>query len=83
MDWVKKRLKYPGQVSKSTEYVHAPSFEILDIRNTYSPKGYDQSKPQVRYQQVFEDRIGFKPNLCILDFLFCNGPASKSILSGL
>jgi hypothetical protein len=83
MDWVKKRLKYPGQILKTTEYFHKPSLEIVDIRNTASPKDYDQSDPQIRYQQVFEDRIGFKPNLCILDFLFCNGPASKSILSGL
>ncbi len=26
-----------------------------------------------RYRQVFEERIGFKPNLSILDLLFCEG----------
>ncbi len=32
------------------------------------------------YHQVFEDRYGFVPNLCILDLLFCEGPAAKSYL---
>jgi hypothetical protein len=27
----------------------------------------------VRYRQVFEERIGFMPNLSILDLLFCEG----------
>jgi hypothetical protein len=35
---------------------------------------------QVKYGQVFEDRIGFQPNMSILDLLFCNGPASAGLL---
>jgi hypothetical protein len=29
-----------------------------------------------RYQQVFEERIGFKPQLSILDLVFCEGKAA-------
>jgi hypothetical protein len=28
---------------------------------------------ELRYRQVFEERIGFIPNLSILDLLFCEG----------
>ncbi len=79
-DWVKKRLKHNGQISKTDEYCHEPAPSIKDIRNLMKPKDYDQSDNMVQYLQVFEDRIGFKPNLCILDLLFCNGPASNSLL---
>lgn len=33
-----------------------------------------------RYIQVFEERIGFQPNMSILDLLFCMGPASMVYL---
>jgi len=32
------------------------------------------------YPQVFEDRLGFLPNLSILDLLFCIGPQQKYIV---
>ena len=37
------------------------------------PKNYQQSNIVPKYQQVFEDKIGFINNVCILDFLFCTG----------
>jgi hypothetical protein len=80
IEWVLKRLKSVAVLSKTLAYDPAPFLPTVDIRNLYKIKNYDQQDNNLRYQQVFEDRIGFKPNLCILDFLFCNGPASKSIL---
>jgi len=32
------------------------------------------------YPQVFEDRLGFVPNLSIIDLLMCMGPQAKSLL---
>ena len=32
------------------------------------------------YGQVFEERLGFLPNLSILDLLFCCGPNAKVLL---
>ena len=80
MEWVTKRIKFSAQLHKSLEYVRTPNYVTLDARNLLTPKNYDQGEVDLKYQQVFEDRIGFKSNLCILDLLFCNGPASKSLL---
>lgn len=34
------------------------------------------------YRQVFQERTGFIPGLSILDLIFCEGRAAKSILAG-
>lgn len=31
------------------------------------------NRPAIKYRQVFEERVGFIPNLSILDLLFCEG----------
>ncbi|MBA2748463.1 MAG: WbqC family protein, partial [Tatlockia sp.] len=36
-----------------------------------------------RYSQVFEDRLGFQPNLSILDLLFCEGPNAINLLTSI
>jgi hypothetical protein len=45
------------------------------------PKNYHE-KTDIRYPQLFEDRVGFLPNLSILDLLFMEGPNTKQILLG-
>jgi len=35
---------------------------------------------QLKYRQVFEERIGFLPDLSILDLLFCEGKNARSLL---
>ena len=79
-DWVKARLKYSGKLSVSENYLAHTIPSTVDARNSMLPKSYDQQDLNVVYHQVFEDKIGFKPNLSILDLLFCNGPSSKAIL---
>jgi hypothetical protein len=53
-----------------------------DYRNKLLPKNFqnDTLNWQPKYEQVFEDRVGFQPNLSILDFLFCAGPRSRFLL---
>ncbi|MBI3883573.1 MAG: WbqC family protein, partial [Sphingobacteriales bacterium] len=36
--------------------------------------------PYIRYTQVFEERLGFHPNLSILDLLFCCGRRAGELL---
>ena len=79
LDWVKNRLKMSGNFERTEEYLVSLPENYVDARNIFKPKTYDQVKDLVQYQQVFEDRIGFKPNLSILDCLFCNGSGSKSL----
>jgi len=35
---------------------------------------------ETKYSQVFEDRLGFTPNLSIIDLIMCMGPQSRRIL---
>ena len=80
-EWVTKRLKFDAQLERTDQYLEEVADNCFDARNLVKPKAYDQVKEIVNYQQVFEDRIGFKPNLCVLDLMFCNGPSSKSLIT--
>lgn len=79
-EWVTKRLKFEVQMERTDQYLLEAADNCFDARNLFKPNIYDQVKEIVTYQQVFEDRIGFKPNLCVLDLLFCNGPGSRSLI---
>ena len=50
-----------------------------DLRNKFSLKNDAEPFP-FRYPQIFEDRQGFIPNLCMLDLIFCCGKQSLDIL---
>jgi hypothetical protein len=80
LSWFKKILKIPGDISLTDRYLKTYPEEVTDRRNSLLPKNYRQSANSPRYTQVFEDRIGFQPNLCILDLLFCCGPRSGEML---
>ena len=70
------------KVEMTANYQHKPSIGIDDWRGIINPKTPidDPSFRPYYYPQVFEDRLGFVPNLSILDVLLCNGRAAKSIL---
>ncbi|HYD22063.1 MAG TPA: WbqC family protein [Flavipsychrobacter sp.] len=54
----------------------------LDIRRTFKPGLEKVALPatDALYYQLFAERNGFYPNLSILDLLFSEGPATKSII---
>ncbi len=68
------------------------SSEFTDIYNAVYPEGVNdirKFKPAIkeevlstfpRYYQVFEDRVGFLPDLSILDLLFAEGPRAVSFI---
>ena len=50
--------------------------DIEDLRNAIHPKRCREARypfPHPSYTQIFEDRIGFIPNLSIVDYLFNEG----------
>ena len=83
VQWVLKMLKAKPVISATEEYCRSTVGEMVDARNTVLPGkelngNLDLTGPE--YDQVFRDRIGFKPNMSILDLLFCQGPASAGLL---
>ncbi|MEY3368250.1 MAG: hypothetical protein RI973_1405 [Bacteroidota bacterium] len=75
------RLNFQLEFSHQYEVVASPG--ILDFRNAILPdQPLPDALPPLRpYSQVFEDRLGFTPNLSVIDLLFCMGPASRDYLS--
>ena len=71
--WVKKQLRLSFELQKAAEFVPAYPTEVEDLRYL---KEYSDGKTLPEYHQVFEDRIGFLPDLSILDLLFNEGPVS-------
>ena len=81
--WVLKMLKAKPHISATETYDRIVEGDIVDARNTVLPgKELNENLnfTVAEYDQVFRDRIGFKPNMSILDLLFCEGPASAGLL---
>ncbi len=55
--------------------------DTADWRSKVSPKNYLEFADECpRYRQVFEEKLGFFPNLSIIDLLFCEGKNSLPLL---
>ena len=80
IQWVLKMMKANLTMTFSTSYQKEPATEFQDGRNRFLPNQAIAVEDQVNYGQVFEDRIGFQPNMSILDLLFCNGPVATGLL---
>ena len=80
LDWLKKVLKLNATICLTDDYRKNYLNGVIDMRNQFPPKNYHNQPFGFRYTQVFEERIGFIPNLSILDILFCFGPSAKSLL---
>ena len=68
---------------RTESYVAEPSNTIIDLRDAIHPKKEvmdDASFRAVPYYQVFQERLGFLPNLSIIDLLFNMGPEAILVL---
>lgn len=87
LDWTFRGLGISKTVALTSEFreVYTPD-EAVDWRSRLMPRdrekwgvdgsGMEEWPTASRYHQVFEERIGFIPNLSILDLLFCEGKAA-------
>lgn len=80
LEWVKKQLKATTNISLTSAYHPSYPPESTDLRGRFLPKQYADEPFDLRYTQVFEERIGFMPNLSVLDLLFCCGPQAPALL---
>jgi hypothetical protein len=78
-EWGAGILHLPMNASLTEQRVEKYGDDLADFRNMIRPKNY-QEFPPVVYHQVFEDRLGFIPNLSILDLIFCEGSRAKELL---
>lgn len=84
LEWVRKQtgLEKSWEVlDRETDHPIDP--RAIDLRGYFMPKNFQSPErcPQpIVYTQVFEDRIGFQPNLSVLDLLCCTGPQARLLL---
>ena len=80
-EWIKKQVKGSWVIqAQVTSVIHPEDVRVYD---TWLPKNYAQYPNAISYQQVFQDKVGFLPNLSILDLLFCcGGKVANQILKG-
>jgi len=79
--WVCEQLGIDETMKPHTDYQEAEGFD--DFRAVIHPKvdwSRDAAFSPAQYFQVFSDKMGFVPNLSILDLLFNEGPNSLQVL---
>jgi len=66
----------------TTSYNHSPD-KVLDLRSVISPKKEMKREYFPEYIQVFSTKLGFIPNLSIIDMLFNLGPETLDYLKSI
>lgn len=85
LQWVGKQTRLAVNIETMDESPAVFPEGVTDLRNYFMPKNFqslNQGAQPLAYVQVFADRIGFQPNLSILDLLCCTGPQATSLLKG-
>ncbi len=82
LDTIKWAMK---QMQLTTEVIFAESYQkiyddAIDLRHEFKPSQQQGEHSLPVYQQVFQEHIGFLPNLSILDLLFAEGPYALRML---
>ena len=77
IELVKKIIHLHKEIALSSDYRSNYEPDVLDMRigKTIPLSVFNT------YNQVFEDRLPFTPNVSILDLIFCLGPESKNYLN--
>jgi hypothetical protein len=75
-----KVLKTNYQIKHSTSYVEDVN-RVRDFRLLIHPKmNYPKYIDDLKYDQVFQEKNNFIPNLSILDLIFNEGPRARQLL---
>lgn len=81
LNWLCNSLKISSIIQFTEDFIVEYKNDV-DCRNHFLPRSFQLNSEnwKPRYAQVFEDRIGFQPNLSIIDLLFSEGPNSINLL---
>lgn len=86
LTWLKEVLHFPAEIEVIEDVAYLEKeMCAVDLRDRWRPKNFQDISSNSEfsvppYFQVFENRIGFQPNLSILDLLFNEGPNASSLL---
>ena len=78
--WILQQLKIEPEVQFAETYIATYPTEIIALRSAKPALDKFDIDTFPKYYQIFGDRIGFIPNLSILDLLFSEGPATDAWL---
>ena len=80
LQWSFNQLGLKSKILLTGSYLeNYDSSEFSDRRNQILPRNY-RDMDFIKYHQVFEERLGFIPNLSILDLLFCEGKMAAGLI---
>lgn len=82
LHWTIKKLSVEMEIGFTDGWQkNYPPEQFLDLRGKVLPKNFKSFAGTCPvYKQVFEERLGFIPNLSIIDLLFCEGPNAVNLL---
>jgi hypothetical protein len=80
LSWVFKKMKVDIKIDNTI--IHENEAKHTSFIDSYSPQNFNRHTTEisVTYNQVFEDKTGFFPNLSVLDLMFNEGSNSKQVL---
>ncbi|RFM32708.1 WbqC family protein [Chitinophaga silvisoli] len=80
-EWANKTIGLSFPTTYTTEYSKQyTDANLTDARDLMVPGTENAKTDLVEYTQVFQDRVGFLPNLSILDLIFCEGKRTLALL---
>ncbi|TWV99987.1 WbqC family protein [Chitinophaga pinensis] len=80
-EWANKIIGVNTPLAFTDEYHKTyEAAGINDMRDIIRPEEKEVEEDTVRYTQVFQDRVGFLPDLSILDLIFCEGKRSLELI---
>ena len=82
LEWANKVVGISSPITFTDEFEKAyePDRGITDARDTLTPPGRSEKEGLPEYTQVFQERVGFLPDMSILDLIFCEGKRSLELL---
>jgi hypothetical protein len=80
---ITQMLDVKKSIKGTEEYVKIVQEDCVDFREMFNPRRSLIIDSTPEYRQVFEPKLGFIPNLSIIDLIFNTGPDAGKLLSKL